>query len=76
MPFIDILIFAVIALFLIFRLRSILGGREGFEKPQPKSKPQSAKDNVINFKDQSSVTEPIMLNGSGLKDLRKMDPSF
>ena len=32
MPFIDILIFAAIALFLIFRLRSILGSRDGFEQ--------------------------------------------
>ena len=32
MPFIDILIFAAIALFLIFRLRSILGSRMGSNK--------------------------------------------
>ncbi len=31
-PFVDILIFAVLAIFLIFRLRSILGRREGFEE--------------------------------------------
>ena len=35
MPFIDILIFAAIALFLIFRLRSILGNRDGFEQKRP-----------------------------------------
>ena len=35
MPFIDILIFAAIALFLIFRLRSILGSRDGFEQKRP-----------------------------------------
>ena len=32
MPLIDILIFAAIALFLIFRLRYILGSRDGFEQ--------------------------------------------
>ena len=41
MPFIDILIFAAIALFLIFRLRSILGNRDGFEQKRPE---QSAFD--------------------------------
>ena len=34
MPFVDILIFAVIAIFLIMRLRNILGSREGFEQKQ------------------------------------------
>ncbi len=34
MPFVDILIFAIIAIFLITRLRSILGSRDGFEQPQ------------------------------------------
>jgi hypothetical protein len=31
-PFVDILIFAVLAIFLVFRLRSILGRRDGFEE--------------------------------------------
>ena len=31
-PYVDILIFAVLAVFLIFRLRSILGRRDGFEE--------------------------------------------
>ena len=50
MPFIDILIFAVIAVFLIFRLRSILGNRDGFEKPQKTVQTESSADNIINFK--------------------------
>ena len=49
MPFIDILIFAVIAVFLIFRLRSILGNRDGFEKPQKTVQTESSADNIINF---------------------------
>ena len=76
MPFIDILIFAVIAIFLIFRLRSILGTKDGFEKPQKKMHTESKKDNVINFKTKSSDTIHETLNGSGLKDLRKLDTSF
>ena len=49
MPFVDILIFAIIAVFLVLRLRNILGTRDGYEqKPdemyraQAASEPQSA----------------------------------
>jgi predicted lipid-binding transport protein (Tim44 family) len=76
MPFIDILIFAVIAAFLIFRLRSILGNRDGFEKPQKASQPESPGDNIINFKSKVTDAEVATLNGSGLKELRKLDTSF
>ena len=76
MPFIDILIFAVIAVFLIFRLRSILGNRDGFEKPQNTVQAESPADNIINFRSKKSVSNSVTLNGSGLKDLRKLDTSF
>ena len=76
MPFIDILIFAVIAIFLIFRLRSILGTRDGFEKTENKTQMEATADNVINFKGKSSDTSSETLNGSGLKELRKLDPTF
>ena len=76
MPFIDILIFAVIAVFLIFRLRSILGNRDGFEKPQKTVQTESSADNIINFKGNAPIAASAPLNGSGLKDLRKLDTSF
>jgi len=76
MPFIDILIFAVIAVFLIFRLRSILGNRDGFEKPQKTVQTESSADNIINFKGKTPGAESTPLNGSGLKELRKLDASF
>jgi predicted lipid-binding transport protein (Tim44 family) len=76
MPFIDILIFAVIAVFLIFRLRSILGNRDGFEKPQKTVQTESSADNIINFKGKTPGAESVPLNGSGLKELRKLDASF
>ena len=76
MPFIDILIFAVIAIFLIFRLRSILGTRDGFEKTENKTQMEATSDNVISFKGKSSDTSSEILNGSGLKELRKLDPTF
>ena len=37
---------------------------------------ETKKDNVINFKTKSSDTVHDALNGSGLKDLRKLDTSF
>jgi len=76
MPFIDILIFAVIAVFLIFRLRSILGNRDGFEKPLKTVQTESSADNIINFKGKKPIVESTPLNGSGLKELRKLDNSF
>ena len=76
MPFIDILIFAVIAVFLIFRLRSILGNRDGFEKPQNTVKTESPADNIINFRGKKPVANSVTLNGSGLKELRRLDSSF
>ena len=42
--FFDIIIFAVIAGFIIYRLRSVLGKRTGFQKESIKSKPNFNKD--------------------------------
>lgn len=42
-PMVQLVILAAIAVFLIFRLRSVLGSREGFEPtPQPQNRPASA----------------------------------
>ena len=77
MPFIDILIFAVIAVLLVLRLRSVLGQRTGYEQPQ---------DNQVNesFADKGSA--PILfpkaadksakISGSGLEALRSADRQF
>ena len=71
MPFIDILIFAAIALFLIFRLRSILGNRDGFEQKRPD---QSAFDATAQTENDNSAPKKIvplrannpLANGEGL----------
>lgn len=76
MPFIDILIFAVIAIFLIFRLRSILGTKDGFENSENRLDSESSTDNVIKFKGKSPDKVSVPLSGSGLKELRKLDPTF
>ena len=81
MPFIDILIFAAIALFLIFRLRSILGNRDGFEQKRPE---QSAFDANVQTENDNSAPKKIvplrtanpLANGEGLEAVRRADPSF
>ena len=81
MPFIDILIFAAIALFLIFRLRSILGNRDGFEQKRPE---QSAFDSTVQTENDNSAPKKIvplrannpLANGEGLEAVRRADSSF
>lgn len=80
MPFIDILIFAAIALFLIFRLRSILGSRDGFE--QKREEMQRFSGDAAN--DSGAQDEKIVplhkdkkpINGKGLTAVRQADPNF
>ena len=75
MPYIDIIIFAVIAVLLVLRLKSVLGQRTGFEKPQEKKPMQAANDgDVVPFP--SNKDEAAALNGHGLETLRKADRNF
>lgn len=86
MPFVDILIFAIIAIFLIMRLRSILGNRDGFEQ-QDKSgfdrtpaardntEAESAGDNVVRLRDPGESAQALP-SGKGLAAVRKFDRSF
>jgi predicted lipid-binding transport protein (Tim44 family) len=77
--FIDILIFAVIAVLLVFRLRSVLGQRTGYEQPQN----EQSTDQINDTKNDN---EPIPLhpvaNGDtpvtlhGLDALREVDRNF
>ena len=70
-PFVDILIFAVIAIFLGVRLHSVLGKRTGFEQDtarqagQPKAAP-----------DTDQKTEALPRNGKGVKAIKKADSGF
>ena len=76
MPFVDILIFAVIAIFLIMRLRNILGSREGFEQKQdnrpiqPVNQAESAREKKV------VPLRPSQLDGNGLEAVRRADPNF
>jgi predicted lipid-binding transport protein (Tim44 family) len=60
--FLDLILFAMIAAFLVFRLRSVLGRRSGHERPppdplaqQPEEPPQQ--DNVIELHDRTGLEE-------------------
>ena len=50
-PYIDILIFGVIAIFLIFRLKNILGTKTGFEETNVNKKTEDKQiSNVVHLK--------------------------
>ena len=83
MPFIDILIFAAIALFLIFRLRSILGNRDGFEQKRSEQSAFEASSQTENDNTPKKIV-PLRAkklaggtsNGEGLGAVRQADASF
>ncbi|MGB1953890.1 MAG: Tim44/TimA family putative adaptor protein, partial [Candidatus Puniceispirillum sp.] len=72
MPYIDIIIFAVIAVLLVLRLKSVLGQRTGFEQPQEKNPIESKDGDVVPFPGKKADS----INGHGLDVLRKVDRNF
>ncbi len=78
-PFIDIIIFAVIAVLLVLRLRSVLGQRSGYEQPQGERP-------INRFDDNENDSEVIPLHAKatgdapatqhGLDSLRQIDRNF
>ena len=77
LPFIDILIFAVIAVLLVLRLRSVLGQRTGYEEPRenPVKEGFVDKQNAkIPFS--KAVDKSAKISGSGLDVLRRADRQF
>ena len=76
LPFIDILIFAVIAILLVLRLRSVLGQRTGYEQPQESQVKER-------FTDKANAPNPVQranksakVSGSGLDALKSADRHF
>ena len=86
----DIIIFAMIAAFLVLRLRSVLGRRTGTEKPREfrplaKPAPDPAPDNVVSLTDGARPREDLAppptgpraaTPEAGLGQIRSADPSF
>jgi predicted lipid-binding transport protein (Tim44 family) len=72
LPYIDILIFGIIAVFLIYRLKNILGTKTGFEKSNINEKTQDKQfNNVVSLK-----SERNDLNNKELNDILNVDPNF
>ncbi len=78
----DIVFFAMVAAFLVLRLRSVLGRRTGTERPPPEAMARRgtgapSPDNVIDLK-AVRKPEPIPPGpaASGLAAIRAADPSF
>ncbi len=71
LPYIDILIFAIIAIFLGLRLRSVLGKRTGFEQEYTRD-PEALEA----LKAKAEPTTASNINGDGIPALVSADPSF
>jgi predicted lipid-binding transport protein (Tim44 family) len=73
-PFIDIIIFAVIAVLLVLRLRSVLGQRTGYEDSK------RAQETSESFEDKPVQLHPRQNNsindGHGIEALKRADRSF
>ena len=72
-PFIDIIILGLLAVFLGFRLKNLLGDKSGFKENIPNE--SNSKSTTIENKKVVSIHES-KAEGHGLKNLKKADPSF
>ena len=71
-PYIDIIIFGVIAIFLIFRLKNILGTKTGFEETNVNEKKENKKfTNVVPLKSKKDDVVDLELN-----KISNIDPNF
>ena len=71
-PYLDILIFGVIAIFLIFRLKNILGTKTGFEDTNVNKENNNKKfSNIIPLKTEMNESE-----SNELRKIIAVDPSF
>ncbi len=70
--YIDILIFGIIAIFLIFRLKNILGTKTGFEETNTNEKTQNKRfTNVVPLKSNKNQVNEFELN-----KILEIDPNF
>ena len=76
LPFIDILIFAVIAILLVLRLRSVLGQRTGYEQPQESQVKERFTDKAKAPNPFQKANKSAKVSGSGLDALKSADRHF
>ena len=75
-PYLDILIFGIIAIFLIYRLKNVLGTKTDFEETSVKQDNKKEKlSNVIPLKS-IKKSEDIDLNYDKIKKIKEVDSSF
>ncbi|MBY6083305.1 MULTISPECIES: Tim44/TimA family putative adaptor protein [Ruegeria] len=82
-PLIQLLVLAGIAIFLILRLRSVLGTREGFEKPPVPQQPDTGKSRrdfeVIDGGPDRDITDHVPEDSElaqTLAAMKRVEPSF
>ena len=78
LPFIDIIIFAVIAVFLIYRLKNILGQKTGFDPSDDESEKHKERiqaSNVLNFEQKGSAKNSNQLDDK-LYKIKNIDKDF
>lgn len=82
-PMIQLLVLAGIAVFLILRLRSVLGTREGFEKPPVSQQPDTGKSRrdfeVIDGGPDHDITDHVAEDSEQAQTLaamKRVEPSF
>lgn len=88
--FLDIIIFALLAAFLVMRLRSVLGRRTGHERPPPKDAfgrtkkvegPEKGDDKVVQLPGREAAEAPAEVEdadpfSAGLAQIRRADRNF
>ncbi len=82
-PMIQLLVLAGIAVFLILRLKSVLGTREGFEKPPVQQQPEAHKSRrdfeVIEGGPDHDITDHVAEDSEQaqtLTEMKRVEPSF
>ena len=76
LPYLDILIFAIIAVFLIFRLKNILGTKTGFEDTNlNKEKTDGNLTNVVSIETKKTTENVSNIEKQTLK-IKNLDKSF
>jgi len=73
-PFIDIIIFAVIAVLLVLRLRSVLGQRTGYEDQQPRQDHRQDNNEPIPLHPEKMAA--VSTDGHGIDAVRRLDRNF